>query len=228
MNILFWDIDGTLIRTSRAGLLALEEAASELWQKSFDYTRIEAAGMTDNYIAAQIIQQVLGREALEAEVHALTGRYEQLLAEHLRQRKGWLLPSIAEILESLYKDEDYRLLLLTGNSRTGAEIKMAHFSLSHYFNFTASAFCGPYFKRTDIARQALDNVRASYGEAPDNRIFVIGDTPNDIHCGKAIGAYTIGVATGGYSREELERHSPWWVVDRLPSAAEFREKLKII
>ena len=49
MNILFWDIDGTLIRTSRAGLLALEEAASELWQKSFDYTRIEAAGMTDNY-----------------------------------------------------------------------------------------------------------------------------------------------------------------------------------
>ncbi|CUH95973.1 hypothetical protein P22_2061 [Propionispora sp. 2/2-37] len=228
MNIVFWDIDGTLIRTSRAGLLALEEAAFELWQKSFDFTQIESAGMTDNYIAAQIIQQVLGREALAVEIDSLTSRYEQLLAGHLRQRKGWLLPSIAGILESLYQDSDYQLLLLTGNSRTGAEIKMAHFALSHYFDFEASAFCGPYFRRVDIARQALENVRACYGEAADNRIFVIGDTPNDIQCGKAIGAFTIGVATGGYSREELDRHSPWWVTDCLPSAAEFKGKLKAI
>ena len=31
-------------------------------------------------------------------------------------------------------------------------------------------------------------------------VFVIGDTPHDIECANAIGARTIAVATGGYTR----------------------------
>jgi phosphoglycolate phosphatase-like HAD superfamily hydrolase len=39
-------------------------------------------------------------------------------------------------------------------------------------------------------------------------VFVIGDTPHDIACGKAIGARTIAVATGRYSLEQLRSHGP--------------------
>ena len=37
---------------------------------------------------------------------------------------------------------------------------------------------------------------------------MIGDTPADIACGRAIGARAIGVATGHYSVDELRRHDP--------------------
>ena len=51
------------------------------------------------------------------------------------------------------------------------------------------------------------------------------DTPHDVRCGKQIGAYTIGVATGTFSEAELARHEPWWVTEQLPSATEFMTKL---
>jgi phosphoglycolate phosphatase-like HAD superfamily hydrolase len=225
LNILFWDIDGILIRTAKAGLFAFEQAAAELWNKPFSFDQIEAAGMTDNYIAAQIIQAALGREPLDGEILSLTKRYEELLSSYLQQREGKIMPSIVEILEQLYQQKEYKMLLLTGNSQTGAAIKMKHFGLSHYFDFTGSAFCDSHVKRIDIAKQALKNVQSQYSGDSAPRIFIIGDTPHDIQCGQAIGAYTIGVATGGYSLQQLVTYSPWWAVEALPSSTEFIAKL---
>ena len=37
---------------------------------------------------------------------------------------------------------------------------------------------------------------------------MIGDTPHDIACGKAIGARTIAVTTGSFTREQLAAHQP--------------------
>ena len=37
------------------------------------------------------------------------------------------------------------------------------------------------------------------------RVVVIGDTPHDVACARAGGARSIGVATGGHSRDELVR-----------------------
>lgn len=56
-------------------------------------------------------------------------------------------------------------------------------------------------------------------------IVVIGDTPNDISCGRSIGARTIAVATGTFSVDELKPHAPWWAVDRLPASDEFVARL---
>jgi phosphoglycolate phosphatase-like HAD superfamily hydrolase len=52
-------------------------------------------------------------------------------------------------------------------------------------------------------------------------VFVVGDTPHDIHCANAIGARTVAVATGGYTLEELETHRPWRAFAELPPADEF-------
>ena len=45
-------------------------------------------------------------------------------------------------------------------------------------------------------------------EFEPSEIDVIGDTPRDIACGKALGARTIAVATGSCSRVELAGHAP--------------------
>jgi len=223
VQIIFWDIDGTLVRTGKAGLFAFEEAVAELWSTNIDFSRIGTAGATDYSIASEIIRTATGRQALEEEVVGLTRRYEELLAEHLEKREGWVLPSIRAILESLH-ESGFKSLLLTGNSRRGAELKMRKFGLEHYFDFELSAFCEDSQIRDEVAARALQKARLLTNQDTP-RIFVIGDTPNDIRCGKNIGAYTIGVATGTFSLQELESHLPWWAVAELPEPAVFMTKL---
>lgn len=45
-------------------------------------------------------------------------------------------------------------------------------------------------------------------EVPPRRVFVIGDTPLDVACGRAIGARTIVLQTGHATRESLAATGP--------------------
>jgi phosphoglycolate phosphatase-like HAD superfamily hydrolase len=51
-----------------------------------------------------------------------------------------------------------------------------------------------------------------------NEILVVGDTPRDIQCGRAIGARILAVATGGASFDELRAHQPDWLLEDLRAA----------
>lgn len=228
MNIFYWDIDGTLIKTSRAGLYAISEAAEKIWGQAAEFDSIQTAGMTDNYICREVIKSLAGREPSNQEVADLCRYYETLLPEHLACRTGFVLPSVRDILAALHECDDCRLLLLTGNSRKGAEIKLEHFGIADYFDFSRSAFAAEHYRRVDIARSALTVAESSWGRQEQHNLFVIGDTPNDIDCGKSIGAYTVGIATGAYTTAQLEDCQPWWAVDVLPAAAEFVDKIKAI
>lgn len=223
MDIIFWDIDGTLVRTGKAGLFAFQAAVAERWPDPIDFRQVHTAGMTDYSIAGEILAAITGRLPTHQETKALTGRYEELLQEHLAQREGQVLPSVREILAAL-RENGAVSLLLTGNSRKGAELKMRKFGLESHFDFERSAFCENSPTRDDIANRALRTVQ-SLTAADAVRVFVVGDTPNDVRCGKNIGAYTIGVATGTFSEAELAIHAPWWTVTQLPSAPEFMAKL---
>jgi len=221
VKFLYWDIDGTLIRTDKAGLYAFEQATLEILGAAIEYNKITTAGMTDRYIAEQVIETALGRPALESEVAALTKRYEELLPEYLAARNGHILPFVKEILDTIDRRDDYVSFLLTGNSRTGAQIKLSYFGLAHYFDFAKSAFCEQYCDRIAIARYALAAIDSAYPGTLPEQMYIIGDTPNDIRCGKAIGARTIAIATGTYSLEQLQAYSPWMAVGQLPAAEEF-------
>ncbi|MDU2063903.1 MAG: HAD family hydrolase [Sporomusaceae bacterium] len=225
MNILFWDIDGTLIRTAKAGLIAFDQAVNELWGKSISFEGIRTAGMTDHYISEQIIRRITGKEPSYEETVHLTTTYERFLAAQLAVREGRIMPSVIDILEALGKKANYEMLLLTGNTMTGADIKLNHFKLAKYFNFDHSAFCNCFSNRDDIAAHALAQMKKHYGHHESLQFFVIGDTPNDVSCGKSIGAKTIAIATGNYALHELEACDPWWAVETLPSPAEFEAKL---
>jgi phosphoglycolate phosphatase-like HAD superfamily hydrolase len=48
-----------------------------------------------------------------------------------------------------------------------------------------------------------------------DQILVIGDTPHDIQCGRAIGARVLAVATGTNSIAELKSNRPDWAIENL-------------
>jgi phosphoglycolate phosphatase-like HAD superfamily hydrolase len=58
-------------------------------------------------------------------------------------------------------------------------------------------------------------------------MYVIGDTPHDIACGKSIGARTVAVASGAHSHDELAHNEPWLVLDRIPERSRFLQLLEL-
>ena len=217
MIILFWDIDGTLLTTGKAGVPAWEAAVREVTGKDFQLSSIRVPGLTDFQIAARTFE-LLGVNAEGGALQRMVSRYEELLPSHLPLKQGRALPNVREILEALRGRSDVRSYLLTGNTRRGARAKLTHYDLFKYF--PDGAFAEDQRARSSIAARALDLARRN-GPVNDEHLFVIGDTPHDIECAAAIDARTIAVATGGYSVEELSAHRPWRVFEQLPPAAEF-------
>lgn len=218
MTVLFWDIDGTLLTTAKAGVFAWEDAVREITGRNdFELAQLRIAGMTDYQIAVKTFE-VLGLHADEAFLRRFVDRYGELLPSSLPRKKGRVLPNVREILEHLRGRPDVRSYLLTGNTRAGATAKLTHYDLIHFF--PDGAFAEDTGARASIASRALSLARQT-GPVAGDRVFVIGDTPHDIECARAIEARTIAVATGGYSVEELKAHDPWRLFEELPTPDEF-------
>jgi phosphoglycolate phosphatase len=218
--VLFWDLDGTLLTTGRAGLHAFEEALEEVTGATADLQELSTPGLTDTGVARLVLEHA-GRRADPDTVDAVVRAYERRLPDSLPRRQGRVLEGIREVLEDLAPRDDVRSYLLTGNTPTGARAKLRHYDLDGFFAGDEGAFCIDHGSRTDIARRALPLAEGA------DQIYVIGDTPADVECGKAIGARTIAVASGWHSPEQLATTEPWALLERMPTPEEFRRLIGI-
>jgi phosphoglycolate phosphatase len=212
-RLLLFDIDGTLIHSGGAGIEALKRALKERFGMIDDFDDIEIAGMTDSGIVTSILKKHKIPATAE-NVAAFLDNYVHFLSLELPRRKGKLLPGVLELLEKLKKRKHVVLGLLTGNVSRGAQLKLGHYGVWHFFEF--GAFADDHHDRNELGAFACARAKEKHGrEFSAGEIDVIGDTPRDIVCGKALGARTIAVATGNWSREKLARHAPDILIDDL-------------
>ncbi|MBS0261550.1 MAG: HAD hydrolase-like protein [Planctomycetes bacterium] len=213
MHICLFDIDGTLIHTRGAGMIAMRNGLRNAFQVARPTDSVAVHGRTDRGITRDMFQ-AHGIDDTTENWQRLRDAYYQLLPESLTTRPGVLLPGVTELLETLTRRSDVAVGLLTGNAQQGARIKLAHFGIEHYFRF--GGFGDQHFERDDVAREALTAARQHVAREIDlDRVWVIGDTPTDVSCGRAIGARTIAVLTGNHSRAELEAAHPDLLLDDL-------------
>jgi phosphoglycolate phosphatase-like HAD superfamily hydrolase len=190
-----------------------------------DYSELQTAGLTDSQIARMLMERH-GVEETPEKVGAFLRAYEARLPARLPERQGRVLDGVREILDDLRDRPGVHSLLLTGNTEAGAAAKLTHYGLDGYFE--NGAFCLDMDDRDAIARRALEVAETAIGEPPDlDRTFVIGDTAHDIAAGRAIGARTVAIASGVVPAEELTRHDPWLVWERLPAPDRFAETLEL-
>jgi phosphoglycolate phosphatase-like HAD superfamily hydrolase len=211
---LFWDIDGTLLTTGRAGIIAWERAAEETFGRHVSLDQLKTAGLTDTQIAARLAAALCDAPSEEQRL-AVLRRYEAHLPSCLPKRAGRVLPGVVEVLDAASAREDVVNLLLTGNTRAGATAKLTHYGLERYFS--DGAFSDGCPDRLEIAAKARAMLHA--GTAVQS--IVIGDTPHDVRCGKHIGACTIALATGEYGEDDLLACDPSLVLPGLPPPDEF-------
>jgi len=205
-KLILWDIDGTLIVSGRAGIFALAKAFARIYGHEPDFSRLDVSGRTDQWIARLVLEQQ-GVPATPTNIHDYLESYLQCLPGELQARPGRVLPGIIELLERFHAHPGVAQGLLTGNLQEGARLKLEHYRVWHYFSF--GAFGDDSAMRNELGPHAVRRAQEKHGtEFARSEVYVIGDTPHDIACGQAIGAKTIGVATGSFSVAELQRYGP--------------------
>jgi phosphoglycolate phosphatase-like HAD superfamily hydrolase len=219
-KLILWDIDGTIIVSAGAGARAMEKALTKRFGITVDLSKIDWAGRTDAWITGEVFRYV-GLPDTPQNSHDYLETYLELLPQELAAgQQGRVLPGVLELLETLHHRKDVAQGLLTGNLKRGAEYKLTHYKVWHYFEFGAFADDSP--RRNDLGPHALRRAQERHAvEFPPDRTFILGDTPHDIECGKVIGARTIAVATGRHTVAELAAHQPTAVFENFADTAAF-------
>jgi phosphoglycolate phosphatase-like HAD superfamily hydrolase len=206
-SLVLWDIDGTLVYMDRAGERALLITIQELYGRDLGgHLPVDLRGRTDTSIMRDLFKylDVPGNEAEEARFKAA---YLSHMPTTMPAGNARVLAGIREALDAIHAHPEIHQALLTGNLREGAKLKLTFLGLWDYFEFGAFADDSPV--RDELGPFALRRAKEKLGITfPPERVFIIGDTPHDIACGKAIGAKTIAVATGSFTVEQLAALNP--------------------
>jgi phosphoglycolate phosphatase-like HAD superfamily hydrolase len=205
MQVILFDIDGTLLLSGSAGQHAIKKSLSSNFGIS-EPALVEIHGQTDRAIAAAFFSEHGIQDSDETWLQ-FRDVYLSHLPNSLEVCVGRLLPGVQELLDGLNAMDQIALGLLTGNTERGARYKLQHYGIDHFFTF--GGFGDHHLSRNDVAHLAVQSATQALGTAPDPKhIWVVGDTPNDIRCGRAIDANVLAVATGSYSMEQLSEHHP--------------------
>ncbi len=213
-----FDIDGTLVDTGGAGMVALKEATRKIF--GHDGPALDLAGSTDLGIVANIhahFEIEPTRERIDTYFEVYLGRLDWNLTHG--GFPGRVFAGVHELLAELAGRDAASIGLLTGNTAGGAASKMRHFGLAGHFPF--GAYGSDHADRNQLGPIALERAALHAGRSfTAAETWVIGDTPKDIACAHAIGARCLAVATGQFSAAALAAHGADQVVESLEQALE--------
>lgn len=227
--MLLFDIDGTLVDTEGAGLESLRDGFYEAFPAFVElpFPALDLGGATDGGVAMFLFEHFGLADSVEVRGHffrSYSGHLKRRLQEFRIAGKGRVLPGVPALLNALREEGVHEIAVLTGNTEQGAWTKLRHFGLDGHFRF--GAFGDDHHDRDELGPLAVKRAADLTGItfAP-HEVVVIGDTPKDVACARALGARSVAVATGTVPRSELEAAKPDLVLDDLADSAFAMEAL---
>ncbi|HXC25430.1 MAG TPA: HAD hydrolase-like protein [Gemmatimonadaceae bacterium] len=216
-TLVLFDIDGTILKSGGAGRLAMEQALLETFGMSGDPS-YHYDGKTDRQIVRELLQGAGYDDAeIDAKMPVVLQRYLDALHDTFSSgaRAVTIYDGVESLIDAVEARPDTVLGLLTGNILPGAHLKLGAAGLDTK-RFVVNAFGSDHEVRAELPAIAHRRMHETFGVVLAGRdVVVIGDTPADISCGRALGARAIAVATGRYSVEDLRAHHPFAVFETL-------------
>lgn len=222
MKLILFDIDGTLLYTGGSGRIAFEKAFEELFGVQDAWQDLIPDGKTDPMIIEEIVSRSLRRPLGPEELEVLAVRYHQHFEFEIQNPpKFKVLSGVRELLSALSLREDVLLGIATGNFEQAAWAKLRKGEIDHFFRF--GGFASDHGSRVELTRIGIERGRKMISaDCQQPEIFLIGDTPHDVHVGKSLSVPTIAVATGRTSVQEFqEKYQPEYALEDLSDVSHF-------
>jgi phosphoglycolate phosphatase-like HAD superfamily hydrolase len=207
-SVYLFDVDGTLMTFHGAGRRAYEEALDDIVGHSNGLLDFSFAGLTDMGLVRMALERA-DEPATKQQINQVLDAYAKNLPDAIQTSEFTTHPGAHATLEFLHQFSNAAIGLGTGNIELGARLKLSYADpeLNPFFDF--GGFGSDAEQRDELlaagARRGAESLGVSIS---DCRIVVIGDTPKDVHAGRAIGADVIGVTSGGASHAELKAADP--------------------
>ena len=204
---LFWDIDGTLLRTNGAAAKPFALAASELIGKEIIIDRKQMSGLTDYEIAKKLLESSNKKIDLK-KISRMLDVYCELLPKSLKVGNVEKVGKINETLEMLSGIKTIKISIGTGNCLSGLNVKLSHVELLHFFDLDDIFYASEInWSRELIMEQAFKSLDL-------NQVgIVIGDSPRDIEVAKKSNLKVVAVTSGAHAKNELMVHCPDAILD---------------
>lgn len=207
ISAVIFDLDGTLIDSSEAIVECFEYALRQTGRSPGD---------------PRLIRRHIGR-SLEKMFSLFTNGDTTQLVRLYRERYGQvflekthLLPGVQETLPPL-SERGYRLAVATTKPRYFAEPILEDLGVLRFFDAVAGGEEVTQLKPApDLLQLAVSRLAVSGDET-----LYVGDHPVDVAAARSAAIQMISVATGFWTKEELEKEKPVAVIATLPELLPF-------
>ncbi|MYS87430.1 HAD family hydrolase [Embleya scabrispora] len=203
-RLVLWDIDHTLIdggtvaRRAYAAAFRRVSGRSPVHPWQFD-------GRTELAMASEVLRA----HGLPPEGGMLDAFLDMIITE-LRDREaelaaeGRVLTGASEALGALGEIPGVCQSVLTGNPYALAVLKMQVFGLADHVDFRVGAYGDDAYERVDLPARAFARAEKHLGRRHIGAdTVIVGDTPRDVAAARAVGAWSVAVATGTTSAAAL-------------------------
>lgn len=187
-NYIIWDIDGTLMDTVRADLLALQKMLLVETEKHYELEDLTMAiGVPGKVTLAQL--GIANRE----EAHKKWISYFMELHPQIK-----LFAGITEILAQLHRLE-IPMGIVTSKTRSQYDDDMALFAIDHYFSHVICVEDTTHHKPNPEPMVKLLEIAGIKG----NEAIYIGDTISDYQCASSAGVSFALALWGTYQKDGI-------------------------
>ncbi len=213
-HLILFDIDGTLLWTRGSGRVTTQAAMMDVFGTCGALETHNFGGKTDWLTLVELLTEYSSED-----IGRHMPAYEQAMALHMArvitEYTTEPCPGALDVVHALRARDDVLLGIVTGNVSLTVPIKLRAAGFDPDW-FPVGAYGSEAMDRDHLPAIALARAIKHFGQPiTPEQVTVIGDTPADISCARALGARAVAVKTGFSKHEELVAAKPDILLDDL-------------
>lgn len=203
MNLVVFDIDGTLLRSVELDDTCFVRALAEVLGidgVASDWTRYEHP--TDSGLTREIVERHRGRLPTDEEIDLVRQRCCQLLSRVVLRSRSAIreVAGASRLLERLRYDSQWCAAIASGSWQATAQIKLDAAGID--VKSMPAAFADDSHDRSEILGLAIQRAREQYGIDRFQKVVYVGDGVWDVAAARRQAVAFLGVG-GSVSAESL-------------------------
>ena len=199
-----WDIDGNLVNISKYQALADQKAIEKVFREKPSLQEIEEnfGKPSKEVLAIPIRKYGISEKDIQENMDKMLKFQANRLVEEIKNadKSEVLLPGVLELLEKL-RELGIPMGIVTGNIEEAGKSIIETLNLSYYFNKNINSYGDNVNQRHEIVSRAIRKAREEGLIDKNSKVYVFGDTSNDIVAAKRNNCISVAVIKNSNNKE---------------------------